>query len=279
MSSILKALKKLEQEAVENAGVPLPMGAGKQYRKKNILVPGLVVFSLCVLIFVSVTIFVRKHAVPEVGKTVLEDKKSVPALKIPAAIIPENNAERGEQNKDQKGLSSPDSKVPGAGPVLAGKGPRAPQKENVPLPDEHKNDLPVPTPGKIQTEKPITPVMSVPDALSENKPPLMQNPKPADVIQPDAGTGKTSASASTDNRLAAKSVEKTASPVAVINDPSLELQAISWSANAEKRMAIINGKICREKDHVGEYVIVAINSGDVVLSKGSVTGKLVFKIR
>ncbi len=65
----------------------------------------------------------------------------------------------------------------------------------------------------------------------------------------------------------------------LIKDPAVELQAISWSADASKRMAIINGQICREKDRVGAYVIDAINTGDVVLSNGSVRGKLVFKIR
>ena len=65
----------------------------------------------------------------------------------------------------------------------------------------------------------------------------------------------------------------------IINDPEIDLQAISWSVNADKRMAIINGKICREKDRVGKYVIVSINANDVLVSSGSVTGRLVFEIR
>jgi hypothetical protein len=69
------------------------------------------------------------------------------------------------------------------------------------------------------------------------------------------------------------------SRVAVLADPAIELQAISWSVDPEKRLAIINGKICREKEHVAGYVIDAIYAEEVVLSKGSVSGKLVFKVR
>jgi len=46
----------------------------------------------------------------------------------------------------------------------------------------------------------------------------------------------------------------------------------------EKRIAIINGHICREKETVAGYVIDAIYSGEVVVSRGGKVGKLVFKI-
>jgi len=69
------------------------------------------------------------------------------------------------------------------------------------------------------------------------------------------------------------------SVVPVLDDSSMKLQAISWSSDPAGRMAIINGKICREKDRVDGYVIKKISSGDVVLVKGAVLGKLVFKIR
>jgi hypothetical protein len=64
----------------------------------------------------------------------------------------------------------------------------------------------------------------------------------------------------------------------IINDPEVVLQAISWSQDASRRMAVINGKICREKEPMGGYVIFKINPEDVVVSKGAVSGRLVFKI-
>lgn len=72
---------------------------------------------------------------------------------------------------------------------------------------------------------------------------------------------------------------QTETNIPVLNDPGISLQAISWSADPDKRLAVINGKICREKEPIGGYVLDAIHAADVVVSKGGKSGKLVFKIR
>ena len=65
-----------------------------------------------------------------------------------------------------------------------------------------------------------------------------------------------------------------------INDEAgLKLQAISWSANANKRIVVINGQICKEGDRVNGYVVKQINPSDVIVSNESMSGKLSFKIR
>ena len=65
-----------------------------------------------------------------------------------------------------------------------------------------------------------------------------------------------------------------------INDNvGLKLQAISWSTNANERIVVINGQICREGEHVNGYVVKQINPSDVMVSNGSTSGKLSFKIR
>ena len=65
-----------------------------------------------------------------------------------------------------------------------------------------------------------------------------------------------------------------------INDNAgLKLQAISWSTNANKRIVVINGQICREGERVNGYVVKQINQADVMVSNGSTSGKLSFKIR
>ena len=65
-----------------------------------------------------------------------------------------------------------------------------------------------------------------------------------------------------------------------INDNAgLKLQAISWSTNANKRIVLINGQICREGERVNGYVVKQINQADVMVSNGSTLGKLSFKIR
>ena len=65
-----------------------------------------------------------------------------------------------------------------------------------------------------------------------------------------------------------------------INDNAgLKLQAISWSTNANKRMVVINGQICREGERVNGYIVEQINQADVMISNGSTLGKLSFKVR
>jgi hypothetical protein len=65
-----------------------------------------------------------------------------------------------------------------------------------------------------------------------------------------------------------------------INDHTdLKLQAISWSTDANKRMVVINGQICREGESVNEYVVKQINPSDIIVSNGSTSGKISFKIR
>jgi hypothetical protein len=59
----------------------------------------------------------------------------------------------------------------------------------------------------------------------------------------------------------------------------LDLQAISWAADTQKRLAIINGTLCRENESVSGFIIKQINPDDVIVSKGSITGRLVLKIR
>jgi len=65
-----------------------------------------------------------------------------------------------------------------------------------------------------------------------------------------------------------------------INDNvDLKLQAISWSTDANKRMVVINGQICRVGERVNGYIIKQINKADVIISNGSTSGKLSFRIR
>jgi hypothetical protein len=59
----------------------------------------------------------------------------------------------------------------------------------------------------------------------------------------------------------------------------LDLQAISWASDAQKRLAVINGRLCRENESVSGFIIKQINPDDVIVSNGSITGRLVLKIR
>ncbi len=59
----------------------------------------------------------------------------------------------------------------------------------------------------------------------------------------------------------------------------LKLQAISWAVDPKKRLAVINGTLCRENESVNGFKIKQINPDDVIVSNGVLTGKLMLKIR
>ena len=65
----------------------------------------------------------------------------------------------------------------------------------------------------------------------------------------------------------------------MLNDPDMKLQAITWSANPQKRLAIINNRILRQGETVGRYRINTINQDDIVLYDGDQQWKLLFRIR
>ena len=62
----------------------------------------------------------------------------------------------------------------------------------------------------------------------------------------------------------------------VIDPLTLKLQAISWSPYAKDRMAVINESIVREKGSIKGYVIILINQDSVIVKKGAEKGRLVF---
>ncbi|MFW6011436.1 MAG: general secretion pathway protein GspB [Desulfosalsimonas sp.] len=65
----------------------------------------------------------------------------------------------------------------------------------------------------------------------------------------------------------------------ILQDKSLSLQAVSWSSSPQKRFVVINGRICREGERVGEYQIRRIDAEEVLLTGSSGTWRLVFDKR
>jgi len=61
-----------------------------------------------------------------------------------------------------------------------------------------------------------------------------------------------------------------------LNDPDMKLQAVTWSREPQKRIAVINNRILREGDLVSGYLIKTINQDDVVLSRDGEKWELAF---
>jgi len=299
VSAILKALKKLEQETAINAGASLPRSIKGQNarRSKSLVVPGLIVLSLCALTGIGASLFVRKSSVPESSTALLRDKKPVSLINIPAEMIPRNRAAETDTQK-QKGAAIAAPEFEFSTPVHFWTGNRQAETGNqnqesfdtqtqgrpVDLPGIAHPPEPLKTADPIKIVDPFSPIIPTPeeqpDAESAKNQPIEENENPAAPLQPDTSVSETPIPAIPDHAIAVKPIVSKIEPLLDrIEDTAIQLQAISWSADADKRLAIINGKICREKDPVAGYVVQSIHSGEVILSKGSVKGRLVFKIR
>jgi hypothetical protein len=67
--------------------------------------------------------------------------------------------------------------------------------------------------------------------------------------------------------------------IPVLKDPEMKLQAITWSKDPQKRIAVINNSILRQGEAVSGYRIDAINQDDVVLNDKGRKWKILFRIR
>jgi len=62
----------------------------------------------------------------------------------------------------------------------------------------------------------------------------------------------------------------------VLADTGLQIQAISWNKDPPRRLAVINSRVCREGGHVSGYRIIRINPDDIVVSADGRRGKILF---
>jgi len=108
--------------------------------------------------------------------------------------------------------------------------------------------------------------------LDEISEPELPRPKVADNI-PAEEVVRT-AQAAPDITYPAKEIE-----IPVLNDPEMKLQAITWSKDPQKRIAVINNRILRQGDTVAGYRIATINQDDIILNDRGDKWKLLFRIR
>ena len=78
--------------------------------------------------------------------------------------------------------------------------------------------------------------------------------------------------------VAARKTDKAAT-YAKLADSSLKLQALAWSSDAARRMAVINGRIVREGESMDGYQINQIRQEDVVVSDGRQSWRLEFGLK
>ena len=64
-----------------------------------------------------------------------------------------------------------------------------------------------------------------------------------------------------------------------LDSSQLKLQAIAWSEDISRRMAVINNRIVREGETVDGFSITKIRQDDVIVTDGSASWKLEFSLK
>ena len=246
MSAILEALKKLEQETLDPSGHPLRPEINRHGKQRRIFLAGALAAGviLCGLAGYGVVVWKRIAPVSNASVSTIDRRAALSSAAAP-------HSQTARQSRIMQPVSAPQPRQTEMPAMQVAS--RTREKAETPAPE-----------GKIialalDQEKPSEETSKETDATTGHL--------PAETI-PEAK-----------NHTGGASESSAASVVLeIIDDPGTVLQAISWSQDTSRRLAVINGKICRETEQMNGYVILTINPEDVVVSKGSVTGRLVFKI-
>jgi hypothetical protein len=276
MIVILKALKKLEQESADHSKIRAA-GAEENPVRQGIRKVFFLVLAGCILCVVIVAVAMllsRRPLIQEPADSGLRSEAPLPKQTTTRQMTPQTRTPVLAASGVAPEFS--DSSPKTAAEILPPEGGKESRELGMVVPPNSPAEIA----GSVKPEDTFVPVIPMPGIKEENPSPELEKAQSVD----DSGTEMAVENFPVPEQKAVAPAPELPAPqaaprVAILEDPALALQAISWSEDPEKRMAIINGHICREKETVAGYVIDAIHSGDVVISKGGKAGKLVFKIR
>ncbi len=249
MSSILKALKKLEKETAEQSKVQL--GSPKIYPQKTISTRakfGLHSIKLPIFIIILSTLILA------VGGGLLLSRK--PPIKVLTPIERTEIKPTKQIRPPEKSLLSRD---------LA--------QVEAPAKKEINKSEPMTKPGDIPPFPARRPLEEIPAIIekTETKPEKSAKVNDYPQIEPreNKGVKKSEQNKDTERFLS----------LPVANDSRFELQAIAWSSDPKNRIAVINGRILREGESIERVLVTHIGKDDVIFKDGRNEWRQVFRIK
>jgi hypothetical protein len=127
--------------------------------------------------------------------------------------------------------------------------------------------------GVGKTKKNIHPIISTPEA-GAGKPEIVGTQNTSAPPNGKATIGSIGSVKVKEPPLPAESRE--IASIKVLEGTEMKLQAISWSPGVERRIAVINNRIVKEGDRVNGFLVHRINRDDVILNKDEELWKLSF---
>ncbi|MBW1700499.1 MAG: general secretion pathway protein GspB [Deltaproteobacteria bacterium] len=277
MSSILKALKKLEKEfPQQDEAVSWPQ---KIYTKKAISkhAKGTWRFNKFISVF-FVTVILAAGV-----WLILSQKPLWMKEFFPGTSLLNQNGEEG------KTASIPVRKKVKKGPVPVSRTETVPEKQpSGSVSEISRQDLPQRDTGAAKNSEKYDRVKKVEKRtaapvrrpLENTLKPVSRSLSETEISRPGLHKRETFALKEVEKPGPDKIVEDTKSiPARVMDDSRLELQAIAWSIDAKKRIAVINGRVVREGATIDGVSIARIGKDEVVVLEGKELWKLVFTIK
>jgi hypothetical protein len=273
LSSILKALKKLENESPSSeydqpwlkdidgkeAFFDRLKGSLTTYRQRYVICA-----AVLLAFIVSAAIIFKTGYLKKITPPLLSEKQQVEAVitapslqnrvQTPSASTPEGSVHPkllDDPRMENQNLSSPRS-ANGTGQVSSTKKPT-------------KVLSPAAKTSVVPLQQPVRPQAAIKASKS------FSSFKPGK----DTQTGKEVSAL----KIAESSKPNGTVDTKILNDVNVKLQAISWSENPEKRLAVINNSIVRQGDRVGSYVVKQINKDDVIVRQEKEIWVLPFRPR
>lgn len=257
MSSILKALKKLENEAPEQSKVQF--WSQKKYSQKTIHMRakgGLRLIKQHIIIILFVMILA-------VGGGLILSRK--PPEKVLAPIA-------RTEIKPTKHIRSPEKRAL----------PQNVAQIEPPAKKDIKKSEPNTKPRNIPPAPVRKPLQEIPALIEKTKTKpeeRIRSPEKSAVLQ-DLSQIEPQEKKGVEKAEQNKEIERFSSlPVKQTNDSGLELQAIAWSSDPKNRIAVINGRILREGESIERVQVTHIGKDNVIFKDGRNEWRQVFRIK
>ena len=279
MSSILKALRRLENQAADKNHVrfrrpktQMPIGDHKQIndhprlKKRHVIIFAGFVFAVGAGLILSQKLYEKKPQLITKKEAILQKPSRLPEKK---AAMPDNKTIL------QKSVRPPEKKaaVPDKKAILQ-KPVRLPQKKAA-MPDRVQKEL-----SSRKDVKKFEPIAKA----EKTVPPSAQKSRgntaaffnkkilPSKQVRKETVAEKRSEKPEQNTK-----VDRFASMrVMRSNQTKIEVQAIAWSNDPKSRLAVINGLILRERESVDNVIVMHIGKDAVIFKKGSEEWKQMF---
>ena len=262
MSSILRALRKLEQESLpEERGILVADSSDRKtqsgpqpvrFTKKNVLLYGVGVISLvmaCVALLAALEVGPFGDRVGPLGPD-------------PNSIAADRQSPAPDRTTDETAPSRAVPPKPRTDTAAASRPPKpaTSRRQATRSPDSKPKAASPRETGKSVTSSDAELAARVMRSR-EQKPPVTLN----------------KVSKTQQNRVPPSDSTEFNPPT--LASPELKLQAISWAEQPQQRIAVINGEILNIGEQISGYVVVNIRMNDVILQQNGTMWRMIFGAR